>query len=317
MKSIGERSSGDPPEREPRVSRLLVLVTTASLISFVAAAVLLWDSSGSGEEQAGAGLPATDPGPVHVHGLGINPADGALFIATHTGLFRVGRDEQKATRVADRFQDTMGFTIAGSDRFLGSGHPDIREAQARGWPPLLGLIESNDAGESWEPVSLLGKTDFHVLRSAGRSVYGYDSSNERFLVSGDEGRTWSERVSPGRILDLVATPAEPQRLLAAAGGANGAGLFESEDGGRTWRRTSAAVGLLALPAMGELILVSAGGRVFASSDGGRKLEARGSIGGEPAALHARSAEELYVALHDGTVKQSTNGGRTWSIRSTP
>jgi hypothetical protein len=29
-----------------------------------------------------------DPAPIHVHGLGIDPADDALFIATHTGIFR-------------------------------------------------------------------------------------------------------------------------------------------------------------------------------------------------------------------------------------
>ena len=49
----------------------------------------------------------TDPGLVHVHGLGINPTDGALYAATHTGLFIV-RDGH-ASRVADRHQDTMGF----------------------------------------------------------------------------------------------------------------------------------------------------------------------------------------------------------------
>jgi hypothetical protein len=42
----------------------------------------------------------TDPGLVHVHGLGINPRDGALYAATHTGLFIV-RDGG-ASRIADR-----------------------------------------------------------------------------------------------------------------------------------------------------------------------------------------------------------------------
>lgn len=32
---------------------------------------------------------ADDPGLIHVHGLGINPADGTLYAATHTGLFAV------------------------------------------------------------------------------------------------------------------------------------------------------------------------------------------------------------------------------------
>ena len=32
---------------------------------------------------------------------------------------------------------------------------------------------------------------------------------------------------------------------------------------------------------------------------------------------AQTPRELYVALHDGTVKRSADGGRTWAIRSTP
>ncbi|MGH2838494.1 MAG: F510_1955 family glycosylhydrolase, partial [Thermoleophilaceae bacterium] len=64
-----------------------------------------------------------DPGPIHVHGLGVNPADGALFIATHTGLYRAPDGELAAERVGDRYQDTMGFTVTGPDSFLGSGHP--------------------------------------------------------------------------------------------------------------------------------------------------------------------------------------------------
>ena len=78
-------------------------------------------------EAPDAGPTIEDPGPIHVHGLGINPKDGALFVATHTGLFRAPQGEQTAKRVADRYQDTMGFTVVGRDRFLGSGHPDGRE----------------------------------------------------------------------------------------------------------------------------------------------------------------------------------------------
>jgi hypothetical protein len=66
---------------------------------------------------------SSDPGVVHIHGLGRNPADGSLMIATHTGLFRVAREGGKPARVADRYQDTMGFTVMGPDHFLGSGHP--------------------------------------------------------------------------------------------------------------------------------------------------------------------------------------------------
>lgn len=125
-------------------------------------------------------------GPEHIHGLGVNPADRSLLIATHSGLFRAAANSDTARRVGDRRQDTMGFTIVGPDRFLGSGHPDLRDDL----PPLLGLIRSDDAGRSWEPVSLLGEADFHVLRTAGTRIYGVNSADGELLVSDDGGRNW-------------------------------------------------------------------------------------------------------------------------------
>ena len=43
----------------------------------------------------------------------------------------------------------------------------------------------------------------------------------------------------------------------------------------------------------------------------------GTTGGEPRGLFAASADELYAVLLDGTVKQSTDGGATWTNRVTP
>jgi hypothetical protein len=304
--------------RQPktRVPHGLLVVVGLVLVSAVVAAALLWRVGGDGADTF-TGVPAADPGPVHVHGLGVNPADGSLFIATHTGLYQVGEGERTATRVGERFQDTMGFTVVGRDRFLGSGHPDINEAQEKGLPSLLGLIESRDAGRTWQPVSLQGEADFHVLRFAGARVHGYDASNDRLLVSADRGRSWNELEKPGPIVDLAVDPGTPDRIVIASAGGLEQGLFESRDGGRTWKRIGPGVGLLAWPARERLYLVAGGGQVFASADGGRSVEHRGEIGGEPAALLAQSADELYVALHDGTIKHSTDGGATWSVRSTP
>ena len=60
-------------------------------------------------------------------------------------MFRID-EHGTATRIADRWQDTMAFTVTvtGAGTFLGSGHPDLREDL----PPHLGLIESTDAGET-------------------------------------------------------------------------------------------------------------------------------------------------------------------------
>jgi len=251
-----------------------------------------------------------DPGPIHVHGLGSNPKDGALFVATHTGLFRAAANQKQAVRVAGRFQDTMGFTVVGPDRFLGSGHPDGREKL----PPFLGLIESRDAGQSWQPVSLLGKRDFHVLEAAGRRIYGFGSDFETreqgLLVSDDGGRSWSARKVPETLISLAVDPDDPDRVVASGQRA----VFVSDDAGRRWLPLDAPAGLLAWT--DAVTIVDAKGAVHASEHLGR-ARPQGKVGGQPAALDSGPEGELYVALHDGAIKRSDDGGRSWSLRSTP
>jgi photosystem II stability/assembly factor-like uncharacterized protein len=255
-----------------------------------------------------------DAGPVHVHGLGVDPADGALFVATHTGLFRVGAGETNAARVAGSAQDTMGFTVVGPNHFLGSGHPDPVEAVENDLPPHLGLIESTDAGRTWVTVSLAGEADFHVLRAHGDHVYGVDASTGRFLASTDGGRSWQERPLPGRIYDLVADPTTATRLVAATEQE----LAGSRDGGRSWRRVGPGVAaLLAWPERDRLYAMLGDGSVRNSRDGGTTWRDVGSAGGEPAAFASGSDGDLYAALHDGTIKHSRDGGRTWRVRSRP
>ena len=243
----------------------------------------------------------------------MNPNDRALFIATHTGLFRVGEGERKAERVAGRHQDTMAFTVVGPDRFLGSGHPDTREQL----PPFLGLIESRDAGESWKPISLLGERDFHLLEHAGARLYGFGSDwqtrEEGLLASRDEGRTWRALQAPESLISLAAHPDEPTRVVSAGQSR----LWRSRDGGRNWDPLGAQPGLLEWPRSGALYRVDAAGRVHRSGDDGRRWASVGEAGGAPAAFLAQSPSELYVALHDGTVKRSTDGGASWAVRSTP
>ncbi len=280
----------------------------ALALAALAAALAAVDQGGERSDRAQA-----DPGPLHVHGLGVNPADRALFIASHTGLFRLGQGEREALRVAGRYQDTMGFTVVGPDRFLGSGHPDVREAREQPLPSRLGLVRSTDAGRSWNPVSLLGEADFHVLRIARRRIYGFDATDGALRVSRDGGRNWSRYSVPAPLIDLAADPTGSSRLVATTE----RGLYASADEGRTWSMVGDGVGFLAWPAPRRLYLASAGGQLFVSPDAGKRWRQVGDIGGKPAALLAANRQELYAALQNGTIMRSADGGGSWGLRSRP
>lgn len=288
------------------------------LVASVAAGVVLASSAGCGGG-AGPGDPAessavdsapaasapADPGPIHVHGLGVNPGDGALFVATHAGLYRLAAAGGEAVRVAGSRHDLMGFAVARPDRFLGSGHPDPRDDL----PHELGLIESRDAGTSWQAVSLAGEADFHVLRSHAEGLYAYDAVGGRLLVSPDGGGSWSERTVPEPLYDLAVEPGDGRHLLATGE----TGLHRSRDGGRTWRLELAVTGLLAWPAPDALYLVDPAGRVALSTDAAGSFEPVGELGGPPAAFAAESVRELYAAVREGPIVSSSDGGASWSV----
>jgi hypothetical protein len=247
------------------------------------------------------------PGAGHIHGLGVNPADEALFVATHTGMFRLAKGADEPQRVGDRLQDTMGFTVVGPDHFLGSGHPDFYKDEDL--PPLLGLVESRDAGRSWKPRSLLGEADFHVLRARGRYVVGYDVTKRRVLVSQNGGRAWRAQRLNDSLVDLVPDPANTSVLLATSP----TQVLVSQDAGQHWRKVADATGLLAWPRPRRLYLLAPDGGVWVSPDRGLRWHRRGSIGGRPAAFLARSRGDMYAALHTGAIKQSMDGGRSWRV----
>lgn len=273
----------------------------------VVAILLLAILAGCGEsEETTQRVGPTDPGVVHVHGLARNPADGALMIATHTGLFRVGSEGDAPERVAGRYQDTMGFTVLGPDHFLGSGHPGNLAED----PPFLGLIESRDAGEKWRPVSLRGEVDFHVLEAQVSTVYGFGSDFEsreaRFLRSQDSGRSWKRLAPPEALLGLAIDPSDPSRIVAL-GEQRG---YVSRDGGSRWRPLAVPGGLVTWTRELGLIAIDLDGAVRRASEPEGEWKEVGRLGGTPAALEAVGAEVL-AATHDSQVLSSHDAGKTW------
>lgn len=247
-----------------------------------------------------------DPGTGHLHGLGVDPADGTLYAAGHLGVFRLG--PTGAVRIADRYQDTMGFTITGPRTFLASGHPSPTDPAATS--PHLGLIRSTDAGQTWTTVSAAGEADFHSLQQAGPILYGLDSRTAQIWASKDAGATWERRAKiPAG--DLAAHPGTPEEVWATSRD----GLLHSTDGAATFQPVPGAPVLAAVeqPAPGRLIALAADGRVLSGSDGTSWTE-RGRLPGgvQGAVLTAASPDHLLAADSNDAVHESKDGGRTWT-----
>ena len=301
------RKRQPPAKRGRRLRPEQILLIAAAAVAVVAVS---WSALRIAGRDDSRGLGDFDePGVSHVHGLGINPADGSLIVATHFGSFRLARDSDRAARIGKSFQDTMGFTVAGSDHFLGSGHPDLNGAKA-GQPSRLGLIESKDAGDNWTPISLSGEVDFHALAFVHDRVYGWDSGTSRFMVSTDQ-RRWETR-STIDIFGFAVDPDEADHIIAS----DQTGLIESSDGGRTWQQGDG-------PPLVVLSWDADAGLWGAASDGavwrlaGDDWQQTGELGGEPQALLATS-DGLYAAAFDANqttvILRSDLDGRTWRVR---
>lgn len=262
-------------------------------------------------QRDGGGGASAGPALAHVHGLGVNPADGALYVATHHGTFRLP-EGGPPERVGSSSQDTMGFTVAGPDRFLGSGHPDVAGMQA-GQPGRLGLIESSDAGRSWSNRSLAGEVDFHALAYAHGQVYGWDAASARLMVSAD-AQAWETRTQMP-MHAFVVDPSDAEGLVAAVPG----GLLRSGDGGRSWSRLPGPeLVALSWSADGVLWGLALDGAVLRSGDGGQEWQPAGHLPGQAEALSAApDAVWAAAAAEPGGptgIYRSLDQGRTWELR---
>ncbi|WP_073951442.1 F510_1955 family glycosylhydrolase [Streptomyces kebangsaanensis] len=239
----------------------------------------------------------------HVHGLGIDPADGHLYVATHEGVIAVTK-AGTAKRVSDT-ADYMGFTVIGPKTFLGSGHP----AEGSGDHADRGLIRSTDSGKTWKTLSLGGSADFHALKYAHGTVYGYDSTRGVLRVSTDR-TNWDTRAELAA-LDIAVSPKDPDLVLATTEN----GVARSTDGGRTFGAGSGQVlAFLSWPTADALYGVDLAGGLHRSTDGGATWQKSGTVpGGQPQALTAVDNGHVLAATGDG-VYESRDGGKTFTLR---
>lgn len=230
-------------------------------------------------------------------------------VATADGVHRP--EQGRAARVANRARDTMGFSIVGPGRFIGSGHPDFREDDVR--PRLLGLIESDDRGETWDRISLHGKVDFHALTADHGKVYGYDPTSQTLVVS--QNRKDCDRRSTLPMADFAVDAAEPDPLLATTERA----LVRSMDGHRRWQLVVGDPTLVVRTwsSRGQLYGGTPDGTGQRSEDGGVTWGERGTVGAEPEAITIDvrdDNETLDVAATDRGIRTRDDQGRTSTTR---
>lgn len=278
----------------PAARPLLAIAGTS-----IAALVLAACGGGSSDADTAADVSDSSGALSHVHGLGVDPADGRVYIATHNGLYTVTKGE-KPKLVGDRKDDFMGFTITGENTFIASGHG----APGSDRPGNVGLIETKDAGRTWTSRSLSGEADFHSLDSAKGTVYGYEGG--RIRVSSGL-KSWDD-LAPLEALDLAVNPAGDKLLATTA-----EGVATSTDGGRTFGKSAEPVqAFVSWPAEKSLFGIGTSGKLSSSADGGKSWKELTTVpGGQPQALTAVNADHVLAATMTG-VYESRDGGKTFS-----
>ena len=259
----------------------------------------------------------------HIHGLAFDRRDPTiLYIATHTGLVRVGRDGIPASVSVQPF-DFMGFTAHPTDSavMFASGHPDIPTYQ-RERVGNLGLLLSRNGGRTWQSVALAGRADFHALTYSpadGGLLFGWTVVDGPALYRISVESWAAERVSAtglSELLSLAASPDPKGRLLAGTR----KGLLHSVDAGRSWSplagfRASGAVPAVTFhatdPQRVYAFAVDVG--LLASDDAGNAWRAtvQPSIDGPAVALAVGPGQHVAIATATADVSRSANGGKQW------
>lgn len=267
-------------------------------LATTAVAALLLASCVSPSQDPDRGASSADARPMgHIHAVASDPGSGDVLLATHGGLFRLG---PSGTTPVGPAVDLMGFAVAPDGAYLASGHP----GPGTDLDQPVGLIRSEDGGQSWSAVSRAGKSDFHTLTVGPGVVAGFDGA----LRVGTDGSSWQQRPIPAPPRTLSASPSG-DRLLATTE----QGLLSSEDQGRAWAPV-ATPDLLVTVAWADadtLVGVSVTGTLVISEDAGGTWTAGGSVGQASAVSATRTADGLDVLLVVGeTVVRTTDRGET-------
>lgn len=243
------------------------------------------------DEADGAGLPGA-----HTHGVGINPADDLVYLATHEGLFRY--DDTGSTRVGPVI-DLMGFTVAGPDHFYASGHPGA----GTDLPNPVGLIETTDGGETWTALSRAGESDFHAMTASSTGVVAFDGAA---LQATSDGVSWGDLDVPVPPFAMDVSPDGRTIVVTSQ-----EGPVRSADAGASWDTLDDAPLLQVVDwaDASTVVGLTPDGAVVLSEDAGATWAPAATLPGPPQAVAAHRAADgtlRVVAVTQDAVLESVD-----------
>lgn len=276
---------------------------------------LLAAACGGSTEDTGTTASATTSG-ADIGSIAIDPSNGTLLAGSGPTFFRVPTGAKEPEAATGNIKTSSGegtltrdvvVRYAGPGTIIASGHSG--EASL---PPVLGLVRSTDAGDTWEPVSGLGKADYHELEVSGDRILALRNEDPGMvLFSDDGGKTWESREAPSAAapIDVAADPGNPSVWAVSTD----QGTWISTNEGKTWRQRETTFGArIAWGASDALFSAGKDGKVKRSRDGGKTFEDVGMIGAGPKELIVGPKGELYASVTGGEIRRSDDGGVTWT-----
>jgi len=222
------------------------------------AALLLLAGCGSSDSPTPPGAPnaAAETALGHVHGLGVDPGDGTLYVASHFGVFRVADESTDGAETWDTVSllgeadlhaiEPVGDRIYAYDATSGSL---VSTTDRKNWTTISTQPLYDLAANPTDPNTIYATTDRGILvRSTNKqepqpvpgapTLTAIDWQPDGPLVgiaadgtvmTSSDTTQWQE---PGRLDG-------PAQALDAADGrwhaATKSGVYESTDGGKTWQ----------------------------------------------------------------------------------
>lgn len=158
--------------------------------------------------------------------------------------------------------------------------------------------------------------DFDAPRRVWAVAQSSDSARIVAAVTDDAGDTWGaplEMSSPGSV-DSLAIADGGRALIALTTTNSGQALQVSRDQGATWRPTGPRLGDASIVGTRRAVWLCADSRPYVTRDGGSKWTLRRVSGGCREIQPSPNGRDVLIIpafARQGTLLQSSNGGRSW------